>query len=498
MDRGELVEVDLHEGLETTLTVLGHKLKHTSIAVVRDYDRSLPQMTVRGSELNQVWTNLLDNAIDALGERGTITIRTSLDASCAVVEIGDDGPGIPDDVRERIFDPFFTTKDVGLGTGLGLATARRIVVDRHDGSLAVESEPGSTTFRVRLPLTQTLTGDDAWPPAPTSTRLRSPSCPTRSTAATTASPTGGLWCHLRICLALRARRLLRRLARPPRAAHAAASGHPLIRSIQPGEDWSWCFVDETAMRIRGIHGEPRDPAVADGLPMSDFVSRGFGGRRRVIAGARAPACRPASTSSAASRSSPPGRRRASTPDEWSFRIDGMVGHARKWSGGRVRARCRSRHVPCDIHCVTKWSKLGTSFRGVSLDALLEEVEPLDAFAMAHSYGGYTTNLPLEDLTDGKAWVVTEHEGEPLAREHGGPARLLVPHLYFWKSAKWVAGLRDHRPRRARLLGGQRLPQPRRSRGRRSGIGTTDAGRAARARALADRDRDGDQASRRRA
>jgi signal transduction histidine kinase len=154
MDRGGLVEVDLHEGLETTLTVLGHKLKHTAIAVVRDYDRKLPRMTVRGSELNQVWTNLLDNAIGALGERGTISIRTRSDNGCAVVEISDDGPGVPQDVRERIFDPFFTTKDVGLGTGLGLATARQIVVDRHDGSLVVESEPGNTTFRVRLPLTQ--------------------------------------------------------------------------------------------------------------------------------------------------------------------------------------------------------------------------------------------------------------------------------------------------------------------------------------------------------
>jgi signal transduction histidine kinase len=152
MDRGGLVEVDLHEGLETTLTVLGHKLKHTAIEVVRDYDRDLPPMTVRGSELNQVWTNLLDNAIGALGEQGTITVRTRSEDGCAIVEITDDGPGIPEDVRDRIFDPFFTTKDVGLGTGLGLATARRIVVDRHDGSLAVESEPGCTTFRVRLPI----------------------------------------------------------------------------------------------------------------------------------------------------------------------------------------------------------------------------------------------------------------------------------------------------------------------------------------------------------
>jgi signal transduction histidine kinase len=155
MDRGELVEVDLHEGLETTLAVLGYKLKHTEIALVRNYDRALGKLTVRGSELNQVWTNLLDNAIDALGERGTITITTRADGECAVVEIADDGPGIPDDVASQIFDPFFTTKDVGAGTGLGLATARRIVVERHDGSLTLETEPGRTTFRVRLPFTQT-------------------------------------------------------------------------------------------------------------------------------------------------------------------------------------------------------------------------------------------------------------------------------------------------------------------------------------------------------
>jgi signal transduction histidine kinase len=152
MDRGALVEVDLHEGLETTLAVLGHKLKHTSINVVRDYDRSLPHLTVRGSELNQVWTNLLDNAIDALGESGTITIATRHDDSCALVDISDDGPGIAPEHRDRVFDSFFTTKDVGAGTGLGLATARRIVVDRHDGALTFDSEPGRTTFHVSLPI----------------------------------------------------------------------------------------------------------------------------------------------------------------------------------------------------------------------------------------------------------------------------------------------------------------------------------------------------------
>ncbi len=130
--------------------------------------------------------------------------------------------------------------------------------------------------------------------------------------------------------------------------------------------------------------------------------------------------------------------------DWTFRIDGMVAHPREWSWEEF-GRLPFEDIPCDIHCVTKWSKLGTSFGGVSVDVLFEQAEPLDAYAMVYSYGGYTTNLGIEDVSDGKAWVVTEHEGEPLPREHGGPARLLVPHLYFWKSAKWVKGIRviDH-------------------------------------------------------
>jgi signal transduction histidine kinase len=152
MDRGDVVEADVHEGLETTLTVLGYKLKHTEIALVREYDRTLPPMTMHGSELNQVWTNLLDNAIEALGERGTITISTRRDGECLEVNIADDGPGIAPEERTHIFDPFFTTKEVGKGTGLGLDTARRIVADRHRGTISVDSEPGRTVFHVRLPL----------------------------------------------------------------------------------------------------------------------------------------------------------------------------------------------------------------------------------------------------------------------------------------------------------------------------------------------------------
>ena len=152
MDRGDLVETDIHEGLETTLLVLGHKLKHTSIEVRREYDRTLPKLTLRGSELNQVWTNLLANAIEALGESGTIDIATERDGPCARVDIIDDGPGIPDDIRDRVFDPFFTTKDVGEGTGLGLDTARQIVTERLGGSINFDSQPGRTAFHIWLPL----------------------------------------------------------------------------------------------------------------------------------------------------------------------------------------------------------------------------------------------------------------------------------------------------------------------------------------------------------
>ncbi len=152
MDRGDLVETDIHEGLDTTLLVLGHKLKTTSIEVERDYERDLPKLTLRGSELNQVWTNLLANAIEALGDSGTIKIVTERDGPCARVDIIDDGPGIPAGIRDRVFDPFFTTKDVGEGTGLGLDTTRRIVTERLDGSIDFDSKPGRTAFHVWLPL----------------------------------------------------------------------------------------------------------------------------------------------------------------------------------------------------------------------------------------------------------------------------------------------------------------------------------------------------------
>jgi DMSO/TMAO reductase YedYZ molybdopterin-dependent catalytic subunit len=171
---------------------------------------------------------------------------------------------------------------------------------------------------------------------------------------------------------------------------------------------------------RGFEGRRRTPEdLADRLPPGQYVERDF----PVLTAGPTPHVE---------------------PEEWSLRIDGMVAEEREWTWEEFH-ELEFEEIPCDIHCVTAWSKLGTSFRGVSLDALLEAAEPLGPYAMAYSFGGYTTNLDIEDLTDGKAWVATEHEGEPLPREHGGPARLLVPHLYFWKSAKWIAGLRvmDH-------------------------------------------------------
>ncbi|MEU4424061.1 sulfite oxidase-like oxidoreductase [Actinoplanes sp. NPDC024001] len=167
-----------------------------------------------------------------------------------------------------------------------------------------------------------------------------------------------------------------------------------------------------------------------------IISRGFGGRRRD-----------------SSPDLPPGQylthdfpvlSAGPTPriplDRWQFSIVTETGDKHTWNWDEFTA-LPAEEITVDIHCVTKWSKLGTGWKGVSLDTLLEDVESAADYAMAHSYGGYTTNVPVEDLLDGKAWIAYEFDGEPLHPEHGGPARLLIPHLYFWKSAKWVNGLR---------------------------------------------------------
>ena len=167
-----------------------------------------------------------------------------------------------------------------------------------------------------------------------------------------------------------------------------------------------------------------------------IISRGFGGRRRdSLPGL------------------PPGQylthdfpvlSAGPTPrvplEKWNFSIVTETGEKHSWDWAAFSA-LPAEEFTVDIHCVTKWSKLGTTWKGVTLDTLFEDVESAADYAMAHSYGGYTTNVPVEDMLDGKAWLVYEFDGEPLHPEHGGPVRLLIPHLYFWKSAKWVNGLR---------------------------------------------------------
>jgi len=153
LDRAPFQVIDVHDLLDSTLLMMGAKIG-TGVHIVKDYDRSLPPIPAYAAELNQVWTNLIDNAVQAMGGAGTLTIRTARDEGNVLVEVGDNGPGIPDDIKDRIFEPFFTTKPVGEGTGLGLDIAWRIVVKKHHGDLRVESRPGDTRFQVRLPVQQ--------------------------------------------------------------------------------------------------------------------------------------------------------------------------------------------------------------------------------------------------------------------------------------------------------------------------------------------------------
>jgi len=168
-----------------------------------------------------------------------------------------------------------------------------------------------------------------------------------------------------------------------------------------------------------------------------FVSRGFEGRRRPEADAsRVPPGQYVTEDFPVLSAGP-------TPHAdlaaWTFQITGELDEPKSWTWEELQALPHE-DVTVDIHCVTKWSKLGTAWTGVSLDTLLDGIDTTAEFVLAWSDGGYTTNLPLDDIRGGKAWVAFGYDGEPLDPEHGGPARLLVPHLYFWKSAKWVRGI----------------------------------------------------------
>lgn len=161
MDRSAQQTFDVHDGLEATLVMLAKKLH--GLDVVTDFDRSLPSVPGFPGELNQVWTNLMDNAAAAMAGSGTLTLRTTLDGDSLLVEVGDTGPGVPPELRRRVFEPFFTTKAIGEGTGLGLDISFRIVVNRHGGDLRLLSEPGDTRFQVRLPLRAAVAADVAGP-----------------------------------------------------------------------------------------------------------------------------------------------------------------------------------------------------------------------------------------------------------------------------------------------------------------------------------------------
>jgi DMSO/TMAO reductase YedYZ molybdopterin-dependent catalytic subunit len=165
---------------------------------------------------------------------------------------------------------------------------------------------------------------------------------------------------------------------------------------------------------RGFHGRRRDDADPTRVPPGQYLTNDF----PVLSAGPTP---------------------HTALDHWSFEIDGALESPRSWSWSEFRA-LPTETISTDIHCVTKWSKLDTAWRGISIDTLLHGIETAAEYLVATSDGGYTTNLPLEDASGGKAWVVFDFDDEPLSTEHGGPARLLVPHLYFWKSAKWLRRL----------------------------------------------------------
>ena len=240
LDRAPFQVVDVHDLLSSTLLMMSAKLK--GIKIVKDYDKSLPKIPAYASELNQVWTNLIDNAAQAMHGEGTLTIRTARDDGNVLVEIGDTGPGIPKEIQERIFEPFFSTKPVGEGTGLGLDIAWRIVVNKHHGDLRVESVPGDTRFQVRLPIsrkpgelgelmTEQIAGVD-------------PTVPPSGTGCEECEAAGGWWLHLRRCTQCGHIGCCDNSPSQHATGHFKATGHPVIRSFEPGEDWFWSYPAE--------------------------------------------------------------------------------------------------------------------------------------------------------------------------------------------------------------------------------------------------------------
>lgn len=241
-----LQEVDVHEGLESTLTILMHKLKQ-GVVVTREYDQSLPLICSYGTELNQVWTNLIDNAIDAMSGQGQIWIRTSRENDYVLVEIADNGPGIPPEIQGRIFEPFFTTKGVGEGTGLGLATSYRVVVGMHKGDIHVFSKPGDTHFQVRLPVNLSqMTNEKEAPVNTKCTHINQIQEVTPSASGCEECLiTSDTWVQLRQCLICGHIGCCDSSKNKHATKHFHTTGHPIVKSFESGEDWAWCYIDRT-------------------------------------------------------------------------------------------------------------------------------------------------------------------------------------------------------------------------------------------------------------
>ena len=250
LDRAPFTTVDIHELLKSSLTMLSSKIG--AIKVVKEFDRTLPPIPAYAAELNQVWTNLIDNAVAAMNGEGTLTVRTSRDDDdCLIVEIGDTGTGIPQEIQSRIFEPFFTTKPVGEGTGLGLDISYRIIVNKHHGDLSVRSQAGrdlvpgqpaddaaATTGR------KATTSKTAIPPDWTRRPMAetpgiNKTVPPSGTGCVECEATGGWWFHLRRCAECGHIGCCDTSPSQHATAHAKESGHPFIASFEPGEDWFW-------------------------------------------------------------------------------------------------------------------------------------------------------------------------------------------------------------------------------------------------------------------
>lgn len=260
LDRAPVQQVDVVQGLEDTLVLLAHRNK--GARVVREYDEALPSIVALGSELNQVWTNLIHNAFDVLvgTPDPTLTLHAFREGdgpdAKVVVEVQDNGPGIPTDVQDRVFDAFFTTKEPGAGTGLGLQISYRIVVLEHHGDITLRSEPGQTVFRVTLPI-RPPTVEPSDPSGSPEGAARG-SCEHLAAVENTAAPDGGCeqclaagdtWVHLRFCATCGTVGCCDDSKNRHASRHAADAGHPVLRSKEPGESWAWCVEHEVGIEL---------------------------------------------------------------------------------------------------------------------------------------------------------------------------------------------------------------------------------------------------------